>query len=218
MDTMGYPGVWPTTGRCGHTICSGCHQKAMYEGKNEGVWQPCPALGCDCAEAFEMLNQKSEVLVHCVTMAERREKELTTLIDKAGEHVAMKASLHIDRLKKKHEATVASHKRKEEETRFTLASKDDEIQQLRWKIQGMLDYQSSMHKQMESLLTQVREIKAVSSLPETDNERLFAQQSLSENEGWEARGRVNPRRVSHHPRETLEEDEDSCSTQENEFI
>ena len=203
----------------------------MFRGTNEGMWQPCPAQGCDNNHAFEMQNQKSEVLVHCVIMARRRERELNAIVDKAGEHVAKKASRHIDLLKKRLNDMESAATNKDMETRTVIASKNDEIQQLHWKIHGILDYQKSMQKQIESLLSQVNEMRTTAHSP------TLAQQSQSDTENPpnirdnytksppNKRDNHRYRRVSHDPSEdrhhtetSHSSEEDSCSTQENEFV
>jgi hypothetical protein len=46
---------WPTTGRCGHTICSDCHMKHnVHEASNVERWQPCPFGGCSSDMSFEI--------------------------------------------------------------------------------------------------------------------------------------------------------------------
>jgi hypothetical protein len=46
---------WPTTGRCGHTICSDCHMKRnVHEARNDGRWQPCPFGNCSSDMSFEI--------------------------------------------------------------------------------------------------------------------------------------------------------------------
>ena len=127
---------WPITGRCGHTICAGCHQEhVVSKTPNDGQWQPCPTGGCRYNQSFEI---EPSPTVMVLEVGQR----LAEIESGVGDFV-LQSSTDARHRKEMVElknvyAEALSSKRKE------IGEKDAEIERLNNTIAGMREYKEAV--------------------------------------------------------------------------
>ena len=145
------PTATPTTGRCGHSLCSNCHYSEVVSKmvKGAGAFKPCPMIGCKERESFDAIGKTSVSILFAVETLEEAErstrKHVWDIMEEAGLYDARRAEARIKDL------SIKLSDRDKEVTRLKacLEEAKDEILCMENRNYGMVKFSNSLMKRLD---------------------------------------------------------------------
>ena len=140
----------PVTGRCGHSICSDCHQQEVLLTLRPGYLKPCPMKGCRSNESFDMVGLPSSSIVFAEEILEEAERatrsHIWDLMEEMKLHDARKDKERITSLTTK----ISDRNKRIDYLERKLAEARDEILCMENRNYGMVRFTDSLLRRLDN--------------------------------------------------------------------